>query len=443
MSISETNVRCVEASSPERTARAERILARCREIAACTEIPGQITRTFLSPPTRRVHELLRDWMDAAGMTTTVDAIGNLRGVNAVSRGRARRIILASHLDTVPNAGAFDGVLGVVMAVAAVEALQDELPVTIEIIGFSEEEGVRFRKPFLGSLAAVGELDAASLAFEDAQGKTVADAIRDFGLDPACISHARLAPDAIAYLEVHIEQGPVLACAKTEESATPGAAAAEKSRSVLGVVDAIVGQSRLLLTFHGQANHAGTTPMHLRHDALAAAAEWLGSLEAIARQTPGLVATAGQIQAEPGAANIIPGLVRVTLDVRHANDAVRKQAVNDLIEHANAAASTRGVRVTNEVTFEQGAVQMDANLVRLLEDAVARAGHTTHVMPSGAGHDAMIIAPHVPSVMLFLPTPGGLSHHPDESVLAADVEAALDTMLEFLRLVSHDEVSTHA
>ena len=234
------------------TQRAEKIIARCREIALCTEVTGETTRTFLAPSMHKVHALLRGWMEAAGMSVWIDAIGNLRGVYP-GNDSAGRLIIGSHLDTVPNAGAFDGILGVVLGVALVEELHGEhLPFAIEIVGFSEEEGVRFGKPYLGSMALAGTLDDQALQRKDAQGISVEAAIRDFGLDPSQLPTAVLSDDAFAYLEVHIEQGPLL----------------ESEDLQLGIVTAIVGQTRMQLRFSGQANHAGTTPMHLRHDAMA-------------------------------------------------------------------------------------------------------------------------------------------------------------------------------
>ena len=425
----------VSTSTEAATARSLLILARCREIAACTEVPGQITRTFLSPPMHAVHRLLRGWMEAAGMHTSTDAAGNLRALLPASGGAGRRVVLASHLDTVPNAGAFDGVLGVVLALAVVEALPEPLPFAVEVIGFSEEEGVRFRRPFLGSLAVVGKLDHAALELTGDDGTSVADAIRAFGLDPTRIPEARLSPDTSAFLEMHIEQGPVLAALS--------AAPLRPQQRVLGVVGTIVGQSRLFVSFDGQANHAGTTPMSLRHDALAAASAWIVAVEALAHNIPGLVATVGRIEAQPGASNIVPGHVQATLDVRHAEDATRQRAVADLLASAESAASSRGVHLASSVTLDQPAVPMDPQLTAHLEEAVSRAGHWPHRMGSGAGHDAMILAPYLPSAMLFLPTPGGLSHHPDEAVLASDVEAALESALEFLRGFRHDHSATHA
>src|SRR5258705_1367419 len=215
------------------TDRGARIIARCREIAACTEVPGEITRLFLTPPMHDVHALLRDWMEAAGMTVRVDAIGNLRGFWPGLK--PSRLLIGSHLDTVPNAGAFDGILGVVLGVTIVEELGgDLLPFAIEVIGFCEEEGVRFNKPFLGSLALVGKLDADTLARTDRNGVSVRQAIDDYGLDPTPLPAATLAGGAFAYLEIHIEQGPVL----------------ESEDTALGIVEALVGQTRMELIFTG-------------------------------------------------------------------------------------------------------------------------------------------------------------------------------------------------
>ena len=410
--------------------RAQRIIARCREIAQCTEMPGETTRTFLAPAMHRVHELLGGWMKAAGMSVRVDAAGNLRGVLQGAEEKAPRLLIGSHLDTVANAGAFDGVLGVVMGVALVEQLVahmrpegKRLPFTIELIGFSEEEGVRFAKPFLGSLALIGELDAEVLARTDANGISVAQAIRDFDLDPDEQSDAALDPAAFAYIEFHIEQGPVL----------------ESEGAALAVVDAIAGQTRMVLTFTGHANHAGTTPMgSLRHDALAAAAEWIGEVEKYAGATAGLVATVGKVEVPSGAGNVVPGMCVATLDVRHAQDEARRAAVRHLLKFAAGVSSSRGVALTHAVSLEQSAVPMHPRLTALLAESVTRATPSAaRILTSGAGHDAMILARRVPSAMLFLRSPGGVSHHPDETVLVEDVEAALKVSVEFLGRLRDD------
>src|ERR1700716_673884 len=309
------------------TDRSARIIARCREIAACTEVPGEITRLFLTPPMHKVHALLRDWMEAAGMTVRIDAIGNLRGLWPGLAPGSPRLLIASHLDTVPNAGAFDGILGVVLGVAIVEGLHSHLlPFAIAVIGFSEEEGVRFSTPFLGSLALIGKLDADALARTDHSGISVREAIQAYSLDPMQLPSAALANETFAYLEFHIEQGPVL----------------ENEDMSLGVVEALVGQTRMELIFAGQANHAGTTPMHLRHDAMAAAAEWIVAVEDYASSHSGLVATVGKVDVAPGAGNVIAGKVTASLDIRLADDSVREASVIVILKLAEIAAAKRGV-----------------------------------------------------------------------------------------------------
>jgi allantoate deiminase len=326
-------------------------------------------------------------------------------------------MLFSHIDTVPNAGAFDGPLGVLLGLAAIEEIKaTPLPFHIELIAFSEEEGVRFSFPFLSSLAVVGQLTEEHLAKTDRDGVSIAEAIRNFGLDPTRIPETCPLPaKAFAAVEVHIEQGPVL----------------EKDEASVAVVETIVGQSRFQLTFDGQANHAGTTPMSLRHDALVAAAQWIVEVERYAAGYKQLVATVGRIEAYPGAMNIVPGKVVVTLDVRHPRDESRHAAVAHLLTKAESAGALRGVKVTAKLQSEQKAVPLDHNLTTKLHQAAERAGFDAQAMFSGAGHDAMILAPHVPTTMLFLRSPGGLSHHPDETVREEDVEAALATILNLL------------
>jgi allantoate deiminase len=373
------------------------IIRRCGLLAQQTEEPGHITRTYLSPPMHEVHRLVRCWMEDAGLATHVDAVGNLRGV----LGDGPRLMIGSHLDTVPHAGAFDGILGVVIAIALAE---QRPPCSIEIAAFSEEEGVRFGVPFIGSRALVGDpvMDEGVLA-----------AISHFGLDPAGIPEAILEPAVKGYLEFHIEQGPEL----------------DNLGAPVGVVEAIAGMSRWELRFEGSANHAGTTPMNLRRDALACAAEWIGLVEHVAQTTEGLVATVGKIEARPGAGNVIPGVVTCSLDVRHALDEVRERALNVLLDGAEHIARGRELRVAGESRMEQAAVALDFEMV---EEAVLSAGFPVHRMVSGAGHDAMILARKVPAAMLFVRSPGGISHHPDESVLAEDVDAALAVAAQALR-----------
>ena len=396
--------------------RSQQIIERCLTLSRFSEEPGRTTRTFLSAPMRDVHRCLRDWMERIGMQVELDAAGNLRGLYPGLEPEAPHLLIGSHVDTVPGAGAFDGVLGVVIAIALVEALQGRrLRCGIEVAAFSEEEGVRFGVPFLGSRALIGTLDSALLARCDQNGRAVVDAIRDFGLDPDYLPSAILKGDLRGYLEFHIEQGPVL----------------DNLDLPLGLVEAIAGQSRLELRFDGHANHAGTTPMPMRKDALAGAAEWISLVEQEALATPGLVATVGKFEVLPGAGNVIPGEVRASLDVRHANDDSRRSAVERLVNAAQEIAARRNLTIDYSTRLDQSAVACDLDLVAQLERGVVAAGYPVHRMVSGAGHDAMILAQRMPMAMLFLRSPGGISHHPDESVLPDDVEAALQTGLSFL------------
>jgi allantoate deiminase len=362
------------------------------------------------------HREIARWMEPLGVQVRVDAAGNIRGVYPAAQPNAPRLLIGSHLDTVPNAGAYDGVLGVVLAVALLEELRGRrLPFGIEVVGFSEEEGVRFGTPFIGSRALVGRLDQELLAVYDTRGISVRKAIEDFGLNPEGISQAELAKDTLGYLEFHIEQGPVL----------------EKLNQPLAAVDAIAGQSRLEFIFCGRANHAGTTPMHLRRDAIAGAAEWIGTVERTAQGVPGMAATVGKIEAKPGVVNVIAAETRLTLDVRHRSDDTRTRAVEDLIHQAEGIAERRGLSVRKSTLLNQRAVAMDAFLIGEIEQAILKTGCKPHRMVSGAGHDAMILAEKVPSAMIFLRTPGGISHDPAESVASEDVERAIGCGLHLL------------
>jgi allantoate deiminase len=395
---------------------ASEVIARCQTIARFSEDSGSIRRTFLSPPMRECHREIAGWVAPLGVASMVDAVGNLRMVYPAAKPDAPRLMIGSHLDTVPNAGAYDGVLGVVLPIALLGALNGrKLPFAIEVVGFSEEEGVRFGTPFIGSRALVGSLDEDLLRRQDAQGISIREAIEDFGLNPAELARATMQHNVFGYVEFHIEQGPVL----------------ENADRPLGVVEAIAGQSRMEFTFVGHANHAGTTPMNLRHDALAAAAEWIGAVERRALSTSGLVATVGAIQAKPGATNVIAGETRLSLDVRHQLDETRNAAVDYLVQLAEDVATRRGLRVQCNVLMDQRAVPMDPFLVSQVEQAVSKAGCEPYHMVSGAGHDAMILAEKVPAAMVFLRTPGGISHDPAESVEVGDVTKAIDCGLHLL------------
>lgn len=390
-------------------AAARDVVRWCRRLAQHSDSPDGTTRVCCSDAMRRAHADVSAWMARLGLTPRLDAAGNLRGLRRAIGTASPRLFLGSHLDTVPDAGAFDGVLGVVWALALVELLRDEaLAIDVEVVGFSDEEGVRFGAPFIGSRGLAGSLDDDLLARTDADGVSVRDALIAFGARPDDRAADAAPRDAIGYLECHIEQGPVL----------------EHLDRPLGIVDAIIGQTRAHVTFTGRAGHAGTTPMTLRHDALAGAAAWILAVEQDARAMPDAVATTGRIDARPGAVNVIAGDCRVSLDVRHGDDATRHALVARLRERASVIARDRGLTVDWTPSLDQASVAMDPALTAALTRAAASCGLSATTMPSGAGHDAMVVAGRMPAALLFVRSPGGISHHPDESVREEDVAAAL-------------------
>jgi allantoate deiminase len=411
-------------SNPSATL-AEEVMARCQRLASFSEDSTGIRRTFLSPPMRDVHSEITDWLEPLGVKVRIDAAGNLRAVYPGETAATSRLLIGSHLDTVPNAGAYDGILGVLLGLALLKGLQGRrLPFAIEIVGFSEEEGVRFGIPFIGSRALVGRLDEDLLNACDSSGVAVRKVIEEFGLNPSEIGDAFLHDDIFGYVEFHIEQGPVL----------------EKLGLPMAAVDAIAGQSRLEFFFEGRANHAGTTPMNLRFDAMAGAAEWIMAVEREAKNIAELVATVGSVRTVPGASNVICGEARLSLDVRHREDAVRTRAVTEMIRHAEETAQRRGLSMRYSTRMNQPAVGMDPLLTRQVENAIRNSGAEPHHMVSGGGHDAMIMAEKVPSAMIFLRTPGGISHHPAESIAVGDVQKAIECGLHLLEQLASSPAS---
>ena len=407
-------------TTDENRARTKTVMDRCRKLAGFSEQSGATSRPFLSPPMRDCHQEIAEWLEPLGVRVEIDAAGNLRAHYPAAEAGAPRLLVGSHLDTVPDAGAFDGALGVVLGIALLESLEGQrLPFGIEIVGFSEEEGVRFGTPFIGSRALVGRVDEELLRREDARGISVRAAIEDFGLKVAEIPGARLKGEILGYVEFHIEQGPVL-----DELGLP-----------LAAVEAVAGQSKMEFTFFGRANHAGTTPMHLRRDSVAGAAEWIATVEREANSVPGLVATVGTVEPKPGVTNVIARETRLTLDVRHRDDEVRLRAVDRLIRRAEEVAVRRGLNVTQHTLMSLPSVAMDAVLVEQIEEAIRQAGSKPHRMVSGAGHDAMILAEKVPAAMVFLRTPGGISHSPEETVEMDDVAKALEAGSRLLELLA--------
>jgi allantoate deiminase len=381
---------------------ARRVLQRADELAAFTEESGRITRPLLTPSMADAKAQVREWMRAAGLETREDALGNLAG-----RRGAPGLVIGSHLDSVADAGRYDGVLGILVGLAIAEALPDA---PLEVVAFADEDGLRFNSSFLGSRAFLGRLDADDLALRDAAGVSLGEAIGGPLGPPLC------AADVQAYLEVHIEQGPVL-----EAAGLP-----------LGIVTAIAGQSHFAVAFDGHAGHAGTTPMDLRRDALAAAAEFVLAAERLALDEPGLVATVGELAIPHAAKNVIPGRVQTTLDIRHQDDAVRKRASAALRARTEAIGARRGVRASWRAGGEHAATPCTPALASRLAAAVAATGLEPLELPSGAGHDAQTLAEVTDVAMLFVRCAGGISHHPDESVTEADVALALEAAVRFVK-----------
>jgi allantoate deiminase len=392
-------------------ALAAAVLDRADRLAACTEEPGRLTRRFATPALARAGDLVLGWMRDAGMTARRDAIGNVIGRwEPPGGGSAGTLLMGSHLDTVRDAGRYDGMLGVLVALACVERLSDDLPFAIEVLGFADEEGVRYGTAYLGSSVVAGTFDPAALERRDADDVTMADAIAAFGGDAAGLAGSRRdSSDLLGYVEVHIEQGPVL----------------EAEDLPVGVVTGIAGQTRAVVAFEGVAGHAGTVPMALRRDALAAAAEFVGAVEARARAVEGLVATVGELTVAPGASNVIPARATLSLDVRHLDDPTRAAAVADLRERAQEIAGARGGTVTWTEVQATDAVACAPALTGELDAAVAEAGVDVVRLPSGAGHDAAVMARLCEVAMLFVRCAGGISHNPAEAVTAGDVAVAID------------------
>jgi len=401
------------------------VMQRCDVLGSISEEPHRLTRPFASDAMRRAHDMVTAWMRQSGMEVGRDNIGNLRGRYEGTEAAHETLLIGSHLDSVRDAGKYDGPLGVLVGIAAVQGHHDRgtrLPFAIEVVAFADEEGLRYGTTYLGSKALAGSFDAADLDRTDADGVTMAQAILSFGGDPDSIAKDRSSEGPLlGYCEVHIEQGPVL-----EARGLP-----------LAVVSAIAGQSRLQLTFKGEAAHAGTTPMDHRKDALVAAAMFIQAVEDYAEGQGGLVATVGQLLVQPGAANVVPGEVTLSLDVRHAHDADRLKASKALVDVARKIANQRGVELMTRQVSENGTVQCSTRLTAVLAQAVTDLGQPVIQLASGAGHDAVEMAGVTEIAMLFVRCKGGISHNPAESVTEGDVAVAIDVLGKFLELLAAD------
>ena len=396
------------------------------ELAECSEDPAELTRRYLTPEHARAAELIMLRMRDAGMRARIDAAGNVVGSVPGRCPDRRRLILGSHLDTVRNAGKYDGALGVMLPIACLWQLHEsgrQLDYPIDVIAFGDEEGVRFQATLIGSQAVAGDLDPGVLDAVDEDGVPMHAAMREFGLDPDAIGNAAYRREQVAaYVEVHIEQGPVL-----EAEGLP-----------VGVVTSIAGATRLRVEVMGRAGHAGTVPMNLRRDALAAASEAVVAVERICLDAPGTVGTVGVLRTVSGAVNVIPGVVEFTIDVRGESDDRRSLALARIDEAFTEIARRRGVVFDCVPTHETGARQCSPWLMDRLDEAVEAEGFAVRRLPSGAGHDAMAMASLTDIGMLFVRCREGISHHPAESMTAADADVAARVLLRFLECFGADE-----
>ena len=389
------------------SAAATRVLQRADALAACSERPGEITRRYGTPALVAARDLLEGWMHAAGMTTRVDRVGNLIGTLA---GEPRRpaIVIGSHFDTVIDAGRYDGTLGILLGIACAEELREaERAHDLTVVAFCDEEGVRFPTAYYGSRAYLATGPQPDPALTDADGATLASGLAIAG-NAAAAAASGLPSGAVAYVEAHIEQGPVL----------------WSGGHPLGIVTAITGGAKFAITLTGTAGHAGTVPMRLRHDPFSAAAEIALEVERLAQADGAAVATVGQVTVAPGAANVIPGQVTMSIDARHADDGSRTELLAGVRRIVAAVAARRGVAAAIEVVHDERSVVCDPGLAGQLASAARSIGLDPPLLPSGAGHDAAVLAEHLPMAMLFVRCEDGISHNPAESVQVDDVAAAI-------------------
>ncbi|THD52423.1 MAG: allantoate amidohydrolase [Bradyrhizobium sp.] len=396
------------------------IVGRINRLGTISETPEHLARIFLTAEHRAAAELILSWMREAGMRAHLDAIGNVCGRYEGERPGMPCLMLGSHYDTVRDAGKWDGPLGLITAISCVADLHKRgrrLAFAIEVIGFADEEGVRFASTLLGSRAVAGTFNESVLASKDSAGMSMRDALIQFGLDPDHIgAAARIRSELLAYIELHIEQGPVL----------------EAQNLPVGLVSAISGATRLAAKLTGMAGHAGTVPMALRRDALAGAAECICKIEEVCRTDDGgLVGTVGYIHAMPGATNVIPGQVHFTIDLRAPTDTHRKRAVTDIVRHIEAIAKRRKLPLQLDVTHENRTVPCAPWLKAQVAAAVAAEGYPVFELPSGAGHDGMAMVDIADVGMLFVRCRGGISHHPDEHVELADADAGARVLLRLI------------
>ena len=397
-----------------------RILDLAGQLAQWTELPEGLMCTYYSPAHKAAAAQLRDWMQAAGLHVAIDAVGNVIGRYPSADPGAKTLIVGSHYDTVADAGQFDGRLGILTGIVVAEQLQKtgrRLPFHLEVIGFSEEEGVRFSAPYLGSGAIAGCFDESALARRDVTDISLATVLRKEGVDLVDIQNLARPPETLrGYLEVHIEQGPVLL----------------QNDLPVGIVTSITGSTRFRITIQGVAGHAGTVPMSLRRDAAAAAAEIVLEVERRCASVPNLVGTVGQITVPNGLINVIPGACEFSLDVRSVDDATRYAAIADIMTAIETITRRRRVTATVKELSRHRAAPCAAQMQSAFAQAITRSGIEPFYLPSGAGHDAEMFSGVTDIGMLFVRCGnGGISHSPLETVTAQDADIAARILLDVL------------
>lgn len=397
---------------------AESIMTRADRLAEFSADEGQLTRAYLTPEHRAAHQQLAIWMKDAGLESWGDSVGNQWGRKVSPNPTQPTLVLGSHSDTVTNAGKYDGNLGVLLAIEALSLLRDvTLPFHVDVVAFADEEGTRFNTTLIGSSAVAGRYDRNWLSVADSDGVTIGQAMEQFGLSPEQAGmDARQPSDVQAYLEVHIEQGPVL----------------EARNLPVGVVTGIAGAKRFQCQVKGMAGHAGTVPIHLRKDAMCGVAEMVLCIESYAEQR-GIVATVGICDTVKGAINVIPGEVHFTIDIRSAKQALLEDSAQELMQKLTGIAKQRHLALTSQTIYQATAVECDETLTQRWSNVVEKlTGHTPCLLPSGAGHDAMAMANLAPIAMLFVRCDKGISHHPLENVIVDDVKVALDCLIEMIK-----------
>ncbi|QXO16193.1 allantoate amidohydrolase [Vibrio ostreae] len=398
--------------------RAKRLMEQADVLGSFTETPGQVTRAYLTPEHRLAHDQLAVWMQQAGLETWQDSVGNQWGRKVSLNPTQPTLILGSHSDTVRNAGKYDGNLGVIMAIEALAALSEqEFPFHIDVVAFADEEGTRFNTTLIGSSGVAGCFNPAWLDVKDADGISMAEAMRTFGLDPEQAGRdARRAEETLAYLEAHIEQGPVL----------------EAEDLAVGVVTGIAGAKRFECGVKGMAGHAGTVPVNLRNDALCGTAEMITYIEKFAADK-GIVATVGKCEVLPGAVNVIPGETRFTIDIRSLSQDTLEACTTQLLALLNKIADKRGLKFSSQNIYQAAAVPCHESLQQKWASVVETVTQTKpRFLPSGAGHDALAMATMTDVGMLFIRCEKGISHNPREQVTPSDVAVGLHCFIEMLK-----------